>query len=580
MKYRLTTTDTIRLPRVLLFSLFLIYLIPGFLGRDPWKYDDAIGFGVVQQIISTGGDTWFQAKVAGQLVPGFSTIAFWPNAFLYQAFSWTELPPFLLSILGSLCWVALFFFLIWETGYAWGCLPEAQPEKLPFGGQPSPTEYAATLADGVFLLALSTVGWVTRFHEISLFAAQMCAAVLVLRSGAFLLENKILSGVSLFFVSILLLALFHSFIGAVLLAVSAIVSFSLIKPKKGCWLGIPLIGLLLLFMIDYFFQGYLYFSAARAIPKWSSLGGWEQLGRLADWVWVLWPACFLVLIFCLRYAKRWDMFHKILATYSLFILGLACLFVSDIESFLFLVIPSLLLLTVFTLPILGRAVISLLDSFAFVFFGGLILVLWVGWLAFYTGSPPGMTRLIAKWVPGFAMPFNFLSIIFAILLTASWGMVVIWRLRWHPRVLWRGIVLSASGVTVVWGLLSTLWLPAINHSRSYQDIALSVKDRFIKYNQSQNNHEYGAKNCVATEQLDLPQRAIFAYVGQLPLAFELKKSPQCHYLLIQDNVIDRKDDSLPRRSNTTEGKWVKVWEGRRVAEANWRYRLYHWKSNT
>jgi len=84
--------------------------------------------------------------------------------------------------------------------------------------------------------------------------------------------------------------------------------------------------------------------------------------------------------------------------------------------------------------------------------------------------------------------------------------------------------------------------------------------------------------CVATEQLDLPQRAMFAYMADLPLALSVKQSSHCRFLLIQDHVINRHDDTLPKRPES--GRWIKMWESRRPTESEWRYRLYRWQSKT
>ena len=174
MNARLTSTDTVKLPRNFLLTLVLFYLLLGFFGRDPWKYDDAIGFGVVQSILENGGDHWFFPQIAGVSLDNFPILPFWLNAGIEQLLIKLPFSEYILSTLGSLVWGGLFFFFLWKAAYEWSIHLDAQPEMLPFGGQPKPSEFATTLADGAVLLAVSTVGLSTKLHEVSAFSAQMC----------------------------------------------------------------------------------------------------------------------------------------------------------------------------------------------------------------------------------------------------------------------------------------------------------------------------------------------------------------------------------------------------------------------
>ena len=41
-----TSLQTVKMPRWLLLALTVLYVVPGFVGRDPWRFADATGFGV------------------------------------------------------------------------------------------------------------------------------------------------------------------------------------------------------------------------------------------------------------------------------------------------------------------------------------------------------------------------------------------------------------------------------------------------------------------------------------------------------------------------------------------------------
>jgi hypothetical protein len=44
---RLPASATIALPRWGILALCLLYILPGLIGRDPWKGDDATSFGIM-----------------------------------------------------------------------------------------------------------------------------------------------------------------------------------------------------------------------------------------------------------------------------------------------------------------------------------------------------------------------------------------------------------------------------------------------------------------------------------------------------------------------------------------------------
>ena len=52
------------LKTVLFLVLCLAWLVPGLVGHDPWKYDEALVFGVVTEMLR-GGD-WVMFRIAGE----------------------------------------------------------------------------------------------------------------------------------------------------------------------------------------------------------------------------------------------------------------------------------------------------------------------------------------------------------------------------------------------------------------------------------------------------------------------------------------------------------------------------------
>ena len=58
----------------------LAWLLPGLVGHDPWKTDEAMAFGAVAEILSTGD--WTQFRIAGEPLLGEPPLFLWTAALL------------------------------------------------------------------------------------------------------------------------------------------------------------------------------------------------------------------------------------------------------------------------------------------------------------------------------------------------------------------------------------------------------------------------------------------------------------------------------------------------------------------
>ena len=64
---RLPASATLALPRWALFALCLLYILPGLVGREPWKNDDAASFGVMWTMAHGSWQDWLWPNIAGLL---------------------------------------------------------------------------------------------------------------------------------------------------------------------------------------------------------------------------------------------------------------------------------------------------------------------------------------------------------------------------------------------------------------------------------------------------------------------------------------------------------------------------------
>lgn len=166
------------------------------------------------------------------------------------------------------------------------------------------------------------------------------------------------------------------------------------------------------------------------------------------------------------------------------------------------------------------------------------------------GWPTQMHNNVFKTVPGFIAQFNPVLFFIAFVSTCAWVMLVHWRISRHPRVLWRAVVLSSSGVILCWLLTLTLFTPWIDYRVSYRPLALEIA--------AQLPTQY---NCVDTNT-GSAQRASFAYFGNIHFAEDNKA--RCDYFLAQRHAV--------KPGNYPAGE--PIWEGHRAADKSERFMLF------
>jgi len=77
---------------------------------------------------------------------------------------------------------------------------------------------------------------------------------------------------------------------------------------------------------------------------------------------------------------------------------------------------------------------------------------------------------ITRAAPGISKVVNTNDLILGVIISLFWIYLILWRLKFiHPNI-WRPVVLSAGGLGLTWALLITLWGPALNINRGYQNI--------------------------------------------------------------------------------------------------------------
>ncbi|MBA3506363.1 MAG: hypothetical protein H0T80_11370 [Betaproteobacteria bacterium] len=201
---------------------------------------------------------------------------------------------------------------------------------------------------------------------------------------------------------------------------------------------------------------------------------------------------------------------------------------------------------------LERGLSSALNWFGILMFGLLAIVFWGLWIDSYIfGMSLNIARIFRDSEIGFQPSFHLGTMLAAVLLTVFWIVLV----RPAHRSNRRAILNWAAGITLVWGLYATIWLPYLDLRRSYRVMIDSVA------------HALPTSGCVASRNLGEAQRALFYYLAGLrTVREEVRAGHDCSALLVQYGwqEVD---------AETPEGH-RKIWEGKRRGDETERFVLY------
>ena len=466
-----------RLPRPALLLFCLAYLLPGFIDRAPWRSADITAFGYMVEL-ARGSTDWLTPRLMGLAPDIDALLPYWLGAWaLRLAPSW--LPPDLAARIPFIALLALTFVAIWQGIYYLARSPQAQPVAFAFGGEALAPDYARAMADGGLLAFIACLGLAQLSHETTPALAQLCFTALSFYAVAAMPYHRLLPTIAAA-TGLVGLTLSGGPSMAVLLgAGSALIHLLDVSPAaqgrshpaRGLWL---LVGLTLLAAALATLLNLWHWRFALPAPSWRV---WQGLGSLL--LWFTWPAWPLVLWTLWRWRRQLINTHLsrhlALPLWFAFITVGATLTTPAGDRALLLALPALATLAAFALPTLERSLSALLDWFTLVFFTSCAFIIWVVWIAMQTGFPPQPAANVARLAPGFEPRFVILPFLFATLATLAWAWLVKWRVGRHRAAIWKSLVLPAGGAALCWLLLTTLWMPLLDHARSYAPLVRRVE---------------------------------------------------------------------------------------------------------
>lgn len=455
-----TRKEVTRLPRIAVWAFCLAWLVPGLVGRDPWRHADVTSFAVMSAM-AEGRSSWWHPVIAGMPVE-VGLLPHWLGAGAIALLG-EVLSPLLVVRLLFAALLGITMAAIWYATFHLARTEAAQPATLPFGGEAAPVDYARALADGALLAMLATLGLLQLGHETTEEALQLAAVAAYLWSTA----AAPWRGFSSRLVMVISLPLLAGS-GAPWLAMSMGVVGALICARSS-YEGAR-------HLVPWIFGSVLAAAVTTtALSSWdwpvSLQPSWTEFGQiLRQWSWFLWPVWPLALWTIWRWRAHWASRHVALPQ------GVAlCVIVSSVllggnDRTLMLAVPGMAILAAFALPTFKRTASAAIDWFSIFFFSASALFVWFMYGAMQTGWPAKPAANVAKLAVGFESQFSLGALTLGAVGTCAWVALVRWRTARRVHPIWKSLVLPAGGVVLCWMLLMTLWLPLLDYARSYRPV--------------------------------------------------------------------------------------------------------------
>lgn len=588
----LASSAASRLPRWAIAWLLALYILQGLFHRDPWRGDDLVGIALAR----SAAESLLKGDFSLFFIPHIQGLTFheegplWPliqAIFMLPiyAWSWVTKTPLAVTLLDDAARIplaiamAVGFIALWKAADRFARRREAQPID-PLGVGPKSEDFGKTIGDCAFLIAVACLGTIYPWHQSGTQAAVFALHSLLLwtlatapefpkraaRHSAWLLMGMLLIdglGLAVTFVFALLLifwlvkpyrlvagiffrkffALFLVFLVVVILLSVALTDRSLL----GAWVQTQSSDWWIAKMID------------------AQAGGFAHLRRwFLDALWKWWPLWPIALFGLwrnrqIRFLEAPQWAAPLIITCCMLAAGL--LGPREWQLAQLAPIASLALLAAFGLLTMPRPLVNLVDWFAVVLFTGLAIFIWLYWTALNFGFPQNLANRVALVAPGIEGNANIYEISIGISATIAWLVLVSWRIgRGNPR-LWRPVILSAGGLTLVWTLLITLWIPAIDRIQGQATLARSMERAWMAsatkiYGPSASPKALSAQHadaCVMASRTTLGPTAAAVALTQIPI----RLSDQCRWrFALRDAETASASTAAPK------GQWKVIWQSK------------------
>lgn len=525
---------------ITLALLCTAWLFAGLVGHDPWKPDEAYSFGLIYSMLQDGN--WLVPTLAGEPFMDKPPLFYWTAALFAKLFS-PLLPLHDGARLASGFYTALTLLFLGLTG-----------RKL----------YGENRGWAAAIILIGCLGMMVRAHQMITDLALLTGCSLMLYGFSHSQERVIRAGICIGTgVGIGFMA--KGFISPVLFVLIATLLPAFFKkwrirryfssliiaiPFSLPWLVIwPLL---------------LYQHSPQLFNQWAwshNIGNWlnyaqsgpnrESFYYLQSLPWLAWPALPLAAWVVWQSRKRMAQRDDLQLPLVSFVVMLVTLsLVPNIkEVFALPMLLPIALLATASLSALKRGASNALDWFGLMTFALLAILLWWGWAGLLLDNHAKITHWLKDYQPGFEPELHTTSFVIAIIASVLW-LILVWRVGRSMR---RAVINWATGITLIWVLAMTLWLPWLDSGKSYRHMVGSLQHALPEH-----------YRCIGRESLGDGQRAMLHYFGNI----FTRNDPQmrCELRLIQGDKLSK--------PLLDPARWKKIWEGSRKGDKGEHYRLY------
>jgi 4-amino-4-deoxy-L-arabinose transferase-like glycosyltransferase len=524
-------------PLAFTVALCVLWLLPGLVGRDPWKPDDADTFGMVYQLLQSGD--WVVPAIAGEPQLEHPPLFVLSAAALAKALGGV-LPLHDAAHLTSGLYTALTFLLVGLT---------ARELIGPGRGR-----LAVLSLLGCFGLAVPA-------HLLVSDVAQLTGFALALYALALSLRHALWGGLALG------TGIGVGFLSGGLLAPGCLTLTTLLLPLASpAWRTRRHLATLLVATVAalpwlLIWPVALYQRSPELFAHWfhdNALGhylGGPDAGParpgyyLTSLPWFTFPI--LPLAVWGLWAERRRIREAALAlplVLSLVILTALWLAHAARELYALPLLAPLSILAVPGVLALRRGAAHAAWWFSILFGSFLALMGWFEWTALELGFPGQRHRHWLRLEPAYVPGFDPLIFACGLALSAFWVWTLL-RLRRSPE---RPLMAWAAGVTVVWALGLTFFTRYLDTNKSYRSmvgrIAAALPQRY---------------DCIAGHNVGDAQRALLHYFGGI--VTRPARAQACELLLVQGRRTSIHDPGTG---------WDLLWEGARPGDRKELFRLY------
>lgn len=205
-----------------------------------------------------------------------------------------------------------------------------------------------------------------------------------------------------------------------------------------------------------------------------------------------------------------------------------------------------------SLETLRRGASSALNWFGLILFGFLGLLVWLGWGAMMSGNPVKLKERMVFLSGLNQINFDIVAFVAASAITLIWLFTTLRSQHSNRSVATNW----AIGMTFLWTMLMTLWLPMIDSARSYRQVFTSFKQALP-----------ADFSCIASENLGKAQRDLLYYYADVKTyTAQPGENVHCDLYLIQDG-------KKPKKIKTADD-WQQIWHGKRISERKESFRLF------